>query len=250
LFWKIYFAPYAFYQKIYYPRYLAKTKIVCNSKFTQEALKSKFPNYEDTILYPPIETERFKNEDMRARENIVVTCSRFVPEKNLQLIPKIASLTPDIQYHIIGGTNRFSPTVINKIQREIKNLGCSNVYLHPDASTDELLAMYKRAKVYLHTMIAEHFGISIVEAMAAGVVPIVHRSGGAYIDIIDKDKYGFSYQEPEEAAECIRLIVFNSDTQNRYSQKAVNRAQFFSKQNFKKQFLMYLNSKIELNNNS
>lgn len=40
------------------------------------------------------------------------------------------------------------------------------------------------AKVGLHTMRDEHFGISIVEMMAAGILTIAHKSGGPLKDII------------------------------------------------------------------
>lgn len=37
----------------------------------------------------------------------------------------------------------------------------------------------KSAKVYLHTTMEEHFGTSIVEAMAMGWIRIVHNSRGS-----------------------------------------------------------------------
>jgi alpha-1,2-mannosyltransferase len=40
------------------------------------------------------------------------------------------------------------------------------------------------AKVGIHTMKQEHFGISIVEMMAAGLVTIAHASAGPLQDII------------------------------------------------------------------
>ncbi len=36
----------------------------------------------------------------------------------------------------------------------------------------------RKSKVYFHPMVGEHFGISIVEAMAAGLVPVVSDVGG------------------------------------------------------------------------
>jgi glycosyltransferase involved in cell wall biosynthesis len=178
--------------------------------------------------------------DISNKGNIVVTCSRFVPEKNLQIIPRIASLTPEIEYHIVGGTNKFSPPVIENILLEKEKLGCSNLYLHRDATAQELVDMYARGKIYLHTMIGEHFGISILEGMAAGLVPVIHRSGGAYMDIIENDKYGFSYETEEEAASIIRSIMAEPAKLREHSRIATDRAQFFSKERFKQEFLRLL----------
>jgi alpha-1,2-mannosyltransferase len=44
-------------------------------------------------------------------------------------------------------------------------------------SFTELQALLGEAVGGLHTMQDEHFGISVVEYMAAGAVPIAHKSG-------------------------------------------------------------------------
>ena len=60
----------------------------------------------------------------------------------------------------------------------------------------------------------EHFGISIVEMMAAGVVVVAHRSGGPKQDILVPlshcdgevctfEKVGYLAETPEEYAECL-----------------------------------------------
>ena len=43
---------------------------------------------------------------------------------------------------------------------------------------------YARASIGIHTMWNEHFGISIVEMMAAGLLVVAHNSGGPKMDIV------------------------------------------------------------------
>ncbi len=52
------------------------------------------------------------------------------------------------------------------------------VTLEIDISLDELLSVMSKSKVYFHARLGEHFGISIVEAMSAGLVPVVPDIGG------------------------------------------------------------------------
>ena len=49
---------------------------------------------------------------------------------------------------------------------------------------EELLEYLSKAKVGVHTMWNEHFGIGVVEFMAAGVLTIAHNSGGPKLDIV------------------------------------------------------------------
>ena len=49
---------------------------------------------------------------------------------------------------------------------------------------EEILAQFSKAKVGIHTMQEEHFGIAIVEMMSAGLITLAHSSGGPLQDII------------------------------------------------------------------
>ena len=42
----------------------------------------------------------------------------------------------------------------------------------------------QRASLGIHTMWMEHFGIGVVEYMAAGVIPVAHNSAGPKMDIV------------------------------------------------------------------
>jgi glycosyltransferase involved in cell wall biosynthesis len=59
------------------------------------------------------------------------------------------------------------------------------------------------AKVYFHPRIDEHFGISIVEAMAAGLVPIVSDAGGHTEFVPSK----YHFHTLDNAADLIALAL-------------------------------------------
>ena len=108
-----------------------------------------------------------------------------------------------------------------------------NVDLLVNASRNLQIKIYSRAKVFLHTMRGEHFGIAIVEGMAAGLIPIVHKSGGPWNDIILRGKYGFGYSSIDEAVEVIRKGIKDYW---KYRDLALKRATLFSKTKFKEKF--------------
>ncbi len=67
------------------------------------------------------------------------------------------------------------------------------------------------AQIGIHTMNQEHFGIGIVEMMAAGLLTIAHRSGGPLTDIIGtEDKnLGMLASNPKEYGDAIAFGIKN-----------------------------------------
>ena len=53
-----------------------------------------------------------------------------------------------------------------------------NVEFKLNISYSELVSELQRGMIGLHAMWNEHFGISVVECMAAGLIMIAHDSGG------------------------------------------------------------------------
>lgn len=53
-----------------------------------------------------------------------------------------------------------------------------NVEFKLNTSYSELVSELQRGTIGLHTMWNEHFGISVVESMAAGLIMVAHDSGG------------------------------------------------------------------------
>jgi glycosyltransferase involved in cell wall biosynthesis len=89
------------------------------------------------------------------------------------------------------------------------------VTLETNVCLNNLLSIMREAKVYFHPMVGEHFGISIVEAMAAALVPIVSNVGGP-TEFVPK-KYHF--HTFEEAVKIISTAFNTTYTNTTYTER-------------------------------
>ena len=86
------------------------------------------------------------------------------------------------------------------------------------------LKLLKKASIYIHLNRREHYGISILEAMSYGLVPVVPESGGPWEDITEHGRYGYGFNTIDEAVEQIKNIDFDIvktiiDSMDRFSFK-------------------------------
>ena len=79
----------------------------------------------------------------------------------------------------------------------------NNIDVVPDADEKTKEEYYKHASIYLHLKPNEHFGIAVLDAVATAAIPIVPRTGGPWIDIVEEGKYGLGYSKIEEIPELI-----------------------------------------------
>ena len=91
----------------------------------------------------------------------------------------------------------------------------SPVRFASNLSMSELYELYGRAAVGLHTMWNEHFGIGVVEMLAAGVATIAHRSGGPALDIIDDGTTGLLADSDASYAEAMAALLLAPGAEER-----------------------------------
>ena len=235
--------PYVFFEKnmVKYDKKL----ILANSRYTAEEIR-RFSGAKAKVLYPPVPSivfetnteELFKNP----RKNLVITISRFGPGKGLENIPYIASLTnARIKFAIIGRVH-YKDTLLS-LQRSVKKLGLTKrVKFFPNISKNDMKKILISAKIYLHTMVGEHFGISVVEAMAMGCIPIVHNSGGAKEFVPAQ----YRYENLRDAATKIETEIYEWTPEKAKETEKI--AKRFSEENFSKEFIKIFNQYIEEGN--
>jgi len=233
LFWRTYFIPYQRIQERLAKRLKYKV-LLTNSEYSASVIK-KYVGIDAIVLHPPVEIEDFlKSSLINNREDAVILCGRFSPEKNYELALEIANELPEIDFRIIGASSgKISEGYYRKLVKLVEEKGLKNVNFFKDAPRKLQLELYSRSKVFLHTMVGEHFGIAVVEGMAAGLVPVVHKSGGPWNDILMRGKYGLGYSSVTEAAEAIEKAIREYQ---KFRTIALERARMFSKDEFKSRF--------------
>lgn len=108
-----------------------------------------------------------------------------------------------------------------------------------NASYQELIQCYQKSLIGIHAMWNEHFGISVVELMAAGLIMIANQSGGPRMDIVETSEgsqTGYLADEAEDYARCIATILYNTKERN---EKIRNAARYVNR--FKIQSIFALN---------
>ncbi|AFZ70685.1 glycosyltransferase [Caldisphaera lagunensis DSM 15908] len=226
---------------------LTKTRpgrTLTNSKWTANKIYKEFGIIAD-ILYPPVDLDYFSKVSYGSHNNKkIITISRFSPEKGLDKIVDIAKQLKEFDFYIVGATTPvLSDKVINTIKNKIKNENVKNVFLMPDLPRNELLKIMEESKIYLHPPFAEHFGISIVEAMASGLVPVVYKDGGGWYDIVSNIDKNLGYKEINEAANSIKYAYEKYDS---LKQLSINISKKFSREEFKLNILKMVNYALEI----
>jgi glycosyltransferase involved in cell wall biosynthesis len=240
LFWRAYFKPYSIITRSLAMRATKRSDLILTiSKFSREAIREAFPGVHPYILYPPVDIERFSraySQPINAREVKVLVVSRFSPEKRIENAIKIAHLLGgEIKFQIVGSLAPANRSYFKRLQQMIEKYGLSQtVNLTPNASNEELIDSMSKSMIYLHTMIGEHFGVSIVEAMAAGLIPIVPAYGGCS-EIVPTDH---QYRTLEEAADHIAKNAKYADDEKRL--KMHETSMQFSPKNFRKAMSIYI----------
>ena len=208
--------------------------LMTNSKFTQQVVK-KYLKRDATVLYPPVDVDAYAGKIVK-QNHYVISVSKFTPKRQLYKIPLIAKRTRDANFIIVGEADEYSSKTIENLRILIKKCNVEDrVTLRTNVPRVGLIKLLGAAIVYLHVMPFDHFGISIVEAMSAGCIPVVPRSGGPWLDILNQQQgqIGYSYNTIEEAAQFIDHIMATEDVRLNLSNAAEKSALRFDKSVFR-----------------
>ncbi|KAF9046273.1 glycosyltransferase family 4 protein [Panaeolus papilionaceus] len=173
------------------------------------------------IVYPPCDTKEISQFSLTPRERVVLSVAQFRPEKDhlaqVQAFHQLLEIHPEhrtnnVQLVMIGGSrNDGDARRVEGLRKAVKDLDLeAHAQIIVNAPYATVLNWLSRASIGLSTMVDEHFGINIIEFMAAGVIPVAHASGGPLKDIIvpyQGERTGFHATNTLEFAQAMHTVL-------------------------------------------
>ena len=228
------------------------SKIICNSKFTSKFYQDLAPG-KIKVLYPPVDVDKFKaSED---KENIILSVGRFDNILNAKkqdvLIDAFKILVEKENLKgwklILAGGSLTDPnknSYLKYLKEKSEKLPIEFV-INP--KFNELKDIYSKSKIYWHAAgfdvnenkhpeNTEHFGMTVVEAMASGLVPVVIAKGGL-TEIVSDGADGYLWQVIDELVYKTKSLIDTPKDLKEMSLKAMAKCNKFSKDNFETELL-------------
>lgn len=250
--------------------------VMCNSSWTAGHIRTiwgpsraKQTHRDPTVIFPPTAVSELQssitvNADAEAtREPIILYIAQFRPEKNHPLVLRsfarflnnlASSGKEDIKPRLvlIGSVRHASPDEthiynLRLLAHELR-IRDSTTFLC-DAPWPTILSHLGTASIGVNAMWNEHFGICAVEYQAAGLISVVHDSGGPREDIVvdlGDGATGFrASTEDEFAAAFEAALALPGEEKVAMRERARRSAVRFSEEEFRGKWIGEVDKLIE-----
>ncbi|PWN25991.1 UDP-Glycosyltransferase/glycogen phosphorylase [Jaminaea rosea] len=194
---------YRLFAKVYAWALRRADVLVANGTWTMRHLNTLLGGHgrSATTVYPPCDTRSLEGFPLSGRKPTLVSLAQFRPEKEqatqLRLLRALFDLRPSLRDDgvrlIVMGSSRnpSDEARVASLRRLASELDiASQVEFVVNAPWPTVVSHLSTASVGLSTMVDEHFGMNVVEFMAAGLITLSHASAGPLLDIVVPDEKG------------------------------------------------------------
>lgn len=157
--------------------------MVANSTHTQAMIK-KYYKRDSEVVYPPVDTERFKPVGTDEPRRGFVTAGRQTPYKRIDLAVTACSELK-VPLIVIGN---------GPDHKKLEKLAARNVTFLTSVTDEDIVRHFQTALGFIFPTNVEDFGVTAVEAMAAGTPVIAYGKGGP-LDYVVPGKTGLLFEK-------------------------------------------------------
>lgn len=246
----------------YFHRSLSSySAVVANSEFTRDWTR-RYWGLDASILYPPVATKPMV--DLSRKEHRILSVGRFFPgnhnKKHRPMVETFIRMVDnglkDWEYHLVGGITPVegAKEYVEDLQRLAENYP---VHFHFDASPEVLEELQATSSIFWHATgfgedreadpdKMEHFGMSTVEAMTHGIVPVVINLGGQP-EVVTHGHDGLMWSTLDELAAHSRELIGNPARRVQLANAAHARSLAFGRSAFRGQVARLLDQILSHN---
>lgn len=218
-----------------------------NSFFTQSVVTKAWRTEVQFVHQPAIDVAAFTSSTVK-KQPLILHVGRFFRQLHskrqdvlVELFRKLVTQHPSVKGKwrlVLVGTVEDAGYAA-EVAKVAKGLP---IDIKHQVSRAELIELYQQASMYWHATgygvdasqypeKMEHFGISTVEAMAAGAVPVVYAQGGQP-EVLGESLQQWGWQNLEEALDKTWQLISQPSVLQTAQQRARDRAQHFDGQRF------------------
>jgi glycosyltransferase involved in cell wall biosynthesis len=227
---------------------------VCNSEYTRNYTQARWTvSSPMSVMYPGADIPF--DVDFTKKERMILTVGRFNVSghnKNQDLLidsfVSMASRLPSgWSFQLLGRVNEGNQAYVASLVERCDGLP---VEFHFNVDEEGKRDLLRRSSVYWHATgwqrrepdeahMLEHFGISVVEAMGYGCMPICYDGGGPR-EIIEFGESGWLFSSQEELSIFSLLSAHNPVRLRTMQRAARRRALKFSRARFNQEFTDFM----------
>lgn len=223
-------------------------KVVCNSKFTKKSIDNEY-GVNSLVIYPPVGVDEF---NPGKKENVILFVGRFsqlLQVKHQDVLIEAFKKMVDgsvVGWKLVlaGGSDVGGKELVRSLKAEARGY---QIEVLENPNFNQVKQLYGKAKIFWSASgygidedkepeKVEHFGITVVEAMSAGCIPVVVNKGG-HKEIIDDSVDGILWDNVSDLLSATTALINGGDKLKAVAANSRKKAERFSKKRFENEII-------------